>query len=96
MERKTPLYDRHTALGGKIVPFAGYLLPIEHPTSASGKALITDQKRGFIKRVVGEDGVLLGAQLMCAHATDMVGELALAQKLTVAQVAALVRTHPTF
>lgn len=32
MERKTPLYDRHEALGGKIVPFAGYLLPVQYPT----------------------------------------------------------------
>ena len=28
MERKTPLYDLHVAEGGKIVPFAGYLLQI--------------------------------------------------------------------
>ena len=27
MERKTPLYDVHVEEGGKIVPFAGYLLP---------------------------------------------------------------------
>ena len=26
MELKTPLYDCHVAAGGKIVPFAGYLL----------------------------------------------------------------------
>lgn len=32
MERKTPLYDRHVACTGKIVPFAGYLLPVEYPT----------------------------------------------------------------
>lgn len=32
MEKKTPLYDRHEALGGKIVPFAGYLLPVQYPT----------------------------------------------------------------
>lgn len=31
MECKTPLYDRHIALGGKIVPFAGYLLPVQYP-----------------------------------------------------------------
>ena len=30
MERKTPLYDRHVALGGKIVPFAGWLLPVQY------------------------------------------------------------------
>ena len=32
MEKKTPLYDRHVAAGGKIVPFAGYLLPVQYPT----------------------------------------------------------------
>ena len=31
MERKTPLYDRHVALGGKMVPFAGYVLPVQYP-----------------------------------------------------------------
>lgn len=29
---KTPLYDIHVASGGKIVPFAGYLLPIQYET----------------------------------------------------------------
>ena len=28
--RKTPLYDRHVAAGGKIVPFAGWLLPVQY------------------------------------------------------------------
>ena len=32
MERKTPLYDVHVEEGGKIVPFAGYLLPIQYAT----------------------------------------------------------------
>ena len=31
MERKTPLYDLHVELGGRIVPFAGYLLPVQYP-----------------------------------------------------------------
>lgn len=30
MERKTPLYDCHEAAGGKIVPFAGWLLPVQY------------------------------------------------------------------
>lgn len=70
----------------------------KYPTSANGKSLLTGQERGFIKLVADENNVLLGAQLMCARATDMVGELALAvaQKLTVDQVAALIRPHPTF
>jgi len=32
MEKKTPLYDLHLSLGGKIVPFAGYLLPVQYET----------------------------------------------------------------
>jgi aminomethyltransferase len=30
MEKKTPLYQWHEAHGGKIVPFAGYLLPVQY------------------------------------------------------------------
>ena len=32
MERKTPLYDTHVKYGGKNVPFAGYLLPVQYGT----------------------------------------------------------------
>ena len=32
MEKKTPLYDNHVALNGKIVPFGGYLLPVQYET----------------------------------------------------------------
>lgn len=28
---RTPLYDRHVALGGKIVPFAGFEMPVQYP-----------------------------------------------------------------
>jgi len=43
MERKTPLYECHVASGGKMVPFAGYLLPIQYPTGiiAEHKAVRT-------------------------------------------------------
>ncbi|MCD8223989.1 MAG: glycine cleavage system aminomethyltransferase GcvT [Clostridiales bacterium] len=30
MEKKTPLYETHQKYGGKIVPFAGYLLPVQY------------------------------------------------------------------
>ncbi len=30
MELKTPLYDAHVKAGGRIVPFAGYLLPVQY------------------------------------------------------------------
>ena len=32
MELKTPLYDAHVKAGGKIVPFGGYLLPVQYGT----------------------------------------------------------------
>lgn len=32
MEKKTPLYDLHKELGGKIVPFGGFLLPVQYET----------------------------------------------------------------
>jgi aminomethyltransferase len=32
MDLQTPLYDCHLAAGGSIVPFAGYLLPVNYPT----------------------------------------------------------------
>lgn len=30
MERKTPLYEKHVSLKGKMVPFAGHLLPVQY------------------------------------------------------------------
>ncbi len=30
--QQTPLYDRHVAMGGRMVPFAGYELPVQYPT----------------------------------------------------------------
>ena len=32
MELKTPLYEAHVKYKGKIVPFAGYLLPVQYET----------------------------------------------------------------
>ena len=32
---KTPLYDTHVTYKGKIVPFAGYLLPVQYETGVS-------------------------------------------------------------
>lgn len=32
MEKKTPLYDLHLSAGGKMVPFAGYLMPVQYGT----------------------------------------------------------------
>ena len=46
---------------------------------ANGKSLIAQQDRGFIKLVYDVDNdCLVGAQLMCARATDMINELSTA------------------
>ncbi|MFT6142676.1 MAG: aminomethyltransferase, partial [Myxococcota bacterium] len=31
MLRRTPFYEQHVALGGKMVPFAGFELPVQYP-----------------------------------------------------------------
>lgn len=47
MEKKTPLYDAHVALGGKIVPFAGYLLPVQYQTGVITEHMAVRQKAGL-------------------------------------------------
>ncbi len=66
---------------------------------ANGKSLIAKAERGFIKVVASEEtGEVLGAQLMCSRATDMIGELTVAvcNHLTVPQLLAAMRAHPTY
>ncbi|KAF5073696.1 Dihydrolipoyl dehydrogenase [anaerobic digester metagenome] len=65
----------------------------------NSKTLISKDERGFIKVIThGESGIILGAQLMCARATDMVGEFvtAITNKLTVDDMLKTVRPHPTY
>ena len=67
--------------------------------SGNGKSVLSDQERGFIKVVAdAESKKLLGAQMMCARATDMIGELAVAvgNGLTLDDVANIIHPHPTF
>ena len=67
--------------------------------SGNGKSLLSQQERGFIKLVVHEQtNKILGAQLMCARATDMISEIAVAIKaeMTAGQLAEVIRPHPTF
>ena len=68
-------------------------------TGANGKSLISAQERGFVKVVYEkETGKILGAQMMCARASDMISEFtqAIAEGLTMADMHYIVRPHPTF
>ena len=67
--------------------------------SGNGRTIIARGERGFIKVVYhAESGAVLGAQLMCERATDLIGEftLAVAEGRTVERMAQLIRPHPTF
>lgn len=47
MEKKTPLYELHVASKGKIVPFAGYLLPVEYPTGVIAEHMAVREACGL-------------------------------------------------
>ncbi len=67
--------------------------------SANGKTVIADGDRGYIRVVFEkESGRLLGAQLVCERATDIIDGFtqALCAGLTVKDLAEVVRPHPTF
>lgn len=68
-------------------------------TGANGKCLIENSESGYIKTVTDtETGKLLGAQLVCPRATDMVSEFAVAisNGLKTADIASVIHPHPTF
>lgn len=47
MERQTPLYERHVRLGGKIVPFAGWLLPVQYPSGVIREHMAVRERAGL-------------------------------------------------
>ena len=69
------------------------------PMTANGKTVLSRGERGYIAVTAdAESGVILGAQMLCERATDMIGEFASAivNRLTLAQLAPVIRPHPTF
>jgi len=69
------------------------------PFHALGAAHASGMTEGLIK-LIGESstGLIVGAHLIGAHATDLVGffTLAMAHRLTIHQLAETVLAHPTF
>ncbi|WBU60180.1 glycine cleavage system aminomethyltransferase GcvT [Paracoccus albus] len=45
--KRTPLYDLHVSLGGKMVPFAGWEMPVQFPMGVMGEHLHTREKAGL-------------------------------------------------
>lgn len=54
MELKTPLYDCHVASGGKMVPFAGYLLPVQYSDVIAEHLAVRNQAGLFDVSHMGE------------------------------------------
>jgi aminomethyltransferase len=45
--KRTPLYDLHVAAGAKMVPFAGYEMPVQYPLGVLKEHLWTREKAGL-------------------------------------------------
>ena len=76
----------------------GYEVAIgKFPLQASGRALTLGETDGFAKIVCDEEtGEIVGVHLIGPHATDLIGEAALAMKLecTSEEIGTLIHPHP--
>lgn len=87
------LTEAQAQAAGHAVKTGKYLM------TGNGKTLLTSGERGFIKVVAdGETGRILGAQMLCDRATDMIGEFATAivNGLTAEDLSKVIRPHPTY
>ena len=64
---------------------------------ANGKAVSMDETDGYCKVITGQDGAILGAHLMGAHASDLIHEIAVIIKMggTLEQMQSVIHAHPT-
>lgn len=65
----------------------------------NGKSIITRADDGFIRLVFeAYSNTIVGAQMVCPRATDMIGEMAtaIANGLTATQLSLAMRAHPTY
>lgn len=78
---------------------AGHEVTIaQFPIGALGKALAMGEIEGFFRLIAdAKTDELLGAQVMGAHASDIIAELALAvsQKMTAKQLGDVIHAHPS-
>ncbi len=53
--KRTPIFEEHVALGGKMVPFAGYELPVQYPSGITAEhAAVRDSVGLFDVSHMGE------------------------------------------
>ena len=74
----TPLNDLHVSLGARMVPFAGYSMPVQYPLGVLGEHLHTRQKAGLFDvshmgqlRLVGPQSAAAFESLMPVDVVDL-------------------------
>lgn len=67
------------------------------PIGSNGKACVVGQEIGFIKVVFSEDETLIGCQMLCPAATDIIGAIGslIKVKATLSEIIATTYPHPT-
>jgi aminomethyltransferase len=81
--KKTPLYEAHLALGGKIVPFAGFHMPVQYPSGITAEHQAVRAKAGLFDVCHMGEFILRGPQ-----ALDLIQKITVndASKVAVGQV----------
>lgn len=71
----------------------------KYPMYSNARTLIAGGERGFIKVVADRNShIIMGAQMMCDRASDMIGEFAMAidNSMTAEDMLCTVRPHPSY
>ena len=75
---KTPLHDLHVSLGARMVPFAGYSMPVQYPSGLMAEHLHTRSGAGLFDvshmgqlRLVGPDAAAAFETLMPVDVVDL-------------------------
>ena len=75
---KTPLHDLHVSLGARMVPFAGYSMPVQYPSGLMAEHLHTRSGAGMFDvshmgqlRLVGPDAAAAFETLMPVDVVDL-------------------------
>ncbi len=90
--KRTPLYDRHVAAGGKIVPFAGFEMPVQYATGITAEHKAVREVAGLFDVSHMGEFIVRGPQ-----ALDLIQRVSVndAARIEVgqAQYSAMCRTH---
>jgi aminomethyltransferase len=62
--KRTPLYEEHVALGGKIVPFAGFEMPVQYPSGITAEHKAVREAAGLFDVSHMGEFILRGPQAL--------------------------------